>query len=385
MPQQLLTAISLLFLFCITTSAQTAHVTDPKASFIKAVVRHKELVAATNPRILAAIHDARSCLTLPTVDPPRGRIDIPSRYYSGGHGTINPQESEMSQPYYRIQNLAAQGTNRYLITGSSEESACVLHALDVWARAGTLLNYDPQQSSEAWDQVSWTIGSLALSVSVIQQDSSLDPQQLSEVIDWLHRAAQKAVSEHRSGGTQRINNNNLSYWRGLAATAVGIISNDDQLFTFGLAQYEHAIHQLDDNGSWPLEMERAELALHYEDFAIEPLVMIAELARSQGINLYSYSFHGHNLQNAVSFLFASLDDQHLVQKLSRASQKIEIEIDSDHEYFTWLEFWNLRYPTPQAARYLNRPWYASRLAGSTTLYTAPIACDDGCTLPPAKP
>ena len=373
-----ITAFSILALAALSVkaSSQAIHVSDPKASFIDVTARRKQLVAATNLRLLTAVRDTRSCSSMQSVDPPHGRIDIPRRYVNGGHGQVDPRESEISQAYYHIQNLAAAGANSFLITGSSRESACVLHALDAWAKAKTLLNYDPRESSEAWDQVSWTVASLSLSVSIIEQDTSLDARELAEVIAWLHTAAEEAVSDKRTTGNQRANNNNLSYWRGLAATAAGIISGDDRLFTRGLAQYEKAINQLDSNGTWPLEMERVELALHYQSFALEPLVMIAELASRQGIDLYRYSAHGHTLQMAVAFLFTNIKDPSLAKKLSGSEQKIEIA--GDHEYFTWLEFWNLRFPSPAASEYLTHPWFAARLSGSTTLYAAPPSCTGPC-------
>jgi poly(beta-D-mannuronate) lyase len=345
------------------------HVKNSKASFLDVTKRRQELAGATNPRLLTAIHDTKSCLSQEPVPPPSGQIEIPRRYVDGGHGKVDPKESQMSQPYYRIQHLAAEGANSYLISGDHRESACVLNALDDWAKADTLMHYDAQTDSQAWAQVGWTIASLALSVSVIDEDAALDPAKLGRVIAWLHRAAEKDVSEKKTKGELRGNSNNLSYWRGLAATATGVISGDDKLFTFGIEQYQRAIGQMSSDGSWPLEMEREELAVHYQTFALQPLVMIAELAARQGFDCYGYSTHGHTLRNAVDFLAASIDDPGIARKHAGVEQKIDI---GEEDFFCWLEFWNARFDSAGLAKYLDRPWFTSRLSGSTTLYAAPL-------------
>ncbi len=344
------------------------HVVKPRASFLDVAQRRTQLQNPSTPRLLAAIQNTRACTTDAPVDPPIGKIEIPRRYVSGGHGEVDPRESALSQPYYRIQRLAADGANRYLIGGDHHESACVLDAIERWAAAGTLHNYDAEHDSQAWDQVGWTVASLSLSVSVIEEDETLNDTELRHVIVWLHHVTEKLIAQRKKSGELRANENNLSYWRGLAATSVGILSSDDEMFAWGALQYQRAIGQLDKDGSWPLEMERKELALHYQSFALEPLVMIAELARRQDIDLYSISVHGRSLGDAVTFLSKAIKDPRLAEKHSGSSQKIDLEAD---DFFSWLEFWNARFGPSGLEIYLNHPWFASRLSGSTTLYAAP--------------
>ena len=47
--------------------------------------------------------------------------------------------------------------NQYLATGNHSESACALAQLDAWAQAHALLDYDRQESQQAWFQVEWTL------------------------------------------------------------------------------------------------------------------------------------------------------------------------------------------------------------------------------------
>jgi poly(beta-D-mannuronate) lyase len=253
------------------------------------------------------------------------------------------------------------------VTGDVKEAHCVLDVIDSWAKARALLNYNASDDpTPTFAEVGWTTASLALAYSVIETEPTLDPAKKTEAVKWLRDVAHKMTGgSHR--GDAPANKNNLSYWRGLAATAVGVISSDDELFTWGLAQYERAIEQLNDAGAWPLEMARKELAIHYESFALEPLVMIAELAARQGINLYIYRSHRHTLQDAVQFVARAIHDPAQAEKLSSSEQ----DVGSDQrDFLSWLEFWNRRFGDAGLPEFLDRPWFAARLSGSTTLYAA---------------
>ena len=86
--------------------------------------------------------------------------------------------------------------------------------------------------------------------------------------------------------------NNHHYWRALAATSIGVLSNDEVLFRFGVDTFKQAVSQEDANGAFPLEMARHENAIHYQSFALQPLIMVAEFAARQNVDLYSINSNG---------------------------------------------------------------------------------------------
>jgi poly(beta-D-mannuronate) lyase len=266
-----------------------------------------------------------------------------------------------------VQRAVALGANRYLLTGDPAEANCVLHILLLWARARTMLDYNAKEQRQLWYESEWTIESLALSVSVIRGEPSLNPADRDEVIAWLHHAVKKLLDGDAGSVTSR---NNHLFFRGLAATAVGIISNDDELFQYGLATYATAIAELNPDGSFPLEMARHELAMHYQAFAIEPLIMIASLAARQGYNIFSLEQNHHTLADAVGFLNRAILDPTLIRKYAAEPQQLDFTPGST--MLAWLEFWNARNPSPDWAPYLTKPFFDDRLAGSTTLYAAPV-------------
>jgi Alginate lyase len=213
----------------------------------------------------------RSCVATPFVAAPVGRMNIPHHYLSGSNGPINPAEAVATHVYQMFEKRITAGMNQYLATGSHAESACALAQLDGWAQAHALLDYDRQESTQAWYQVEWTLSSAGITASVLVNDSTLDPIQKKRVIAWLDDAAHKDLSFEKPGDT----NNNHHYWRALAATAVGVTASDNALFSFGIKTYQEAIAEIDANGAFPKEMARHENATHYQGFALEPLILIA--------------------------------------------------------------------------------------------------------------
>ena len=51
-------------------------------------------------------------------------------------------------------------------------------------------------------------------------------------------------------------------------------------------QYHKALGQIEPDGALPLEIKRGSRALHYHVFSSQALVLIAELGRRNGLDLY---------------------------------------------------------------------------------------------------
>jgi poly(beta-D-mannuronate) lyase len=257
--------------------------------------------------------------------------------------------------------------NQYLATGSHAESACALAQLDAWAQAGALLDYDRDESSQAWYQVEWTLSSAGITDSVLVNDSTLDAAEQRRVTDWLRTAAHKDISFEKPGDS----NNNHHYWRALAATVIGIASSDDKLFRFGIQAYVDAIAEIDPNGAFPKEMARHENAIHYQGFALQPLVLIAQFAMRQGVDLFAYQAHGRTLRDAILFFGRAVDDPSLVQPYTSDFQNMGFKSGD----FAAFAFYTARFGTeglpPSIVNALkDDPATSTRTGGSATIMAA---------------
>ena len=338
-------------------------VMDPKASVVDVASRQAALRSAAGPVAQAAIKGLQSCAATPLVAAPAGRMKIPHHYLSGSNGPTNPAEAEATRVYATFERRITAGMNQYLATGSHAESACALAQLDAWAQARALLDYDRDESSQAWYQVEWTLSSAGITDSVLVNDSTLDPVQQQRVIAWLRAAAQKDISFEKPGDS----NNNHHYWRALAATAIGIVSSDDKLYRFGIQAYVDAIAEIDSNGAFPKEMARHENAIHYQGFALQPLVLIAEFVTRQGIPIYSYKASGHTLRDAIVFFGRAVDDPSLVRPYTTDAQTTNFGSGDFAPFVFYAARFGVAGLPPSITDALQHPATATRIGGSATI------------------
>jgi poly(beta-D-mannuronate) lyase len=355
--------IAALALFCAAVQAQ--HVSDPKASYIDVAQRHEQLVHNQDPRTAHAIASLSSCTKLAPVAPPTGRMIIPPHYISGGHGPINPAEAPVTRVYGNFEHRVTSGMNQWLLTYNKEEAQCAQSQIDAWAQAGTLLNYDPKESSQAWFQVEWTLSAIAISESVLVNEPSLDPAQVKRDIQWMNKAAHRTMDFDKAGKQT----NNHHYWRGLAAVSTGVISSDDSLFNWGVGVYKQAIGELDQRGALPQEMARHERAIHYQSFALQPLVPLAEFAERQHVPLYAYrSRSGRTVIDAVNFFGEALAHPEIVKAYTPEPQLTE---GAGGDFFAFAEFYSHHVdPATIPAtilKGLEQPTFATRIGGSITV------------------
>jgi poly(beta-D-mannuronate) lyase len=349
-----------------------ATVADPSASFLDVSTRRAELAHATTPRVLEALSWKSGCVGSELPAPPAGRMIIPHHYLSGSNGPINPAENIATAPYRKLEDVVSNGASRYLATGDSAQAVCVANLLAQWAAANTLLDYSYQESSQAEYQVEWTLSSISLAWSVVQTDPAVPAAQRAQILGWMHKVTVYMFAQDPHPG-EPARENNHAYWRALCATSVGILTSDNKLYRRGPAQYVRAIGQLNPDGSFPLEMARHENAIHYQSFALAPLVMIAELARRQGIDLYSLRVNVHTIADAVDFLVRASADPSMVKKY--ASEPQTFSLFSGEKPPAWTEFWAARHPgkPPGDPWYelLTQPLVDATIGGNATLYAAP--------------
>lgn len=365
-----LSLLSLGVSFCIAEKDpyDKVSVVNSSASFLDVFARRAELVQATTPRVLQSLGSMSSCLHAEQPVPPSGRMIIPHHYLSGSNGPVNLEEAKATVPYRQLQEAVSDGAGRYVGTGDSAEAVCVANLLARWAEAKTLLDYSYQESSQAWYQVEWTLSSVSLAWSVVQSDPAIPAAQHAEILKWMQKVTAYMLDQDPHPG-EAARENNHAYWRALCATSVGILASDKKLYRRGLAQYVRAVGQMNPDGSLPLEMARHENALHYQSFALAPLVMIAELAARQGVDLYNLRVNSHTIADAVNFLVRASANPDMVRPY--ASEPQTFSLFSGEKPPAWIEYWAARHPGKPWSSMLNRPLSDSTLGGSATLYAAP--------------
>jgi poly(beta-D-mannuronate) lyase len=357
--------LSAIGLVLLSACANAQSVSSPTASYIDVQQRHEQLAHNKDPRIASAIASLNFCTKLPEVTPPTGRMIIPHHYLNGSHGPTNPEEAKATRVYNAFERRITAGMNQWLVTSSKEEAQCAQQQIDTWAKAATLLDYDSKESSQAWYQVEWTLSSIAVSESVLVNEPSLDQAQVKRDIQWMNKVAHRTVEFDKAGKQT----NNHHYWRGLAAISTGVLSSDDKLFNWGVGVYKQAIDELDQRGALPQEMARHERAIHYQSFALQPLVPLAQFAERQHVPLYQYRSHsGRTVNDAVNFLGAALANPAIIKAYTPDEQMID---DKGSDFFSFAEFYSHHVTPaqipPTILEGLQKPTFATRIGGSTTV------------------
>ena len=190
--------------------------------------------------------------------------------------------------------------------------------------------------------------------------------------------------------------NNHHYLRGSVEAAWGALVGDDAWFDRGLAAYRDAIAAMRPDGSLPLETRRGARALWYQRHAIASLVVIAEIAARQGVDLYGYALDGRDLHLALRFLLDGIDDPSLVWPYAAANDKPGGQPDyrlqdlgflttrgHGRHYMAWAEIYMARFPQrPESLRLRAlltradagfRPMIDEYSGGNTSCMFAPAA------------
>ena len=359
-------SLSLATLVFTAVPLRAQKVADPSASVLDVQTRQAFLKSTTDKRIQGAVAHLGSCVATEMVAAPTGEMQIPHHYMHGSNGPTNPAEAESTRAYGAFEKRITAGMNQWVATGNEAEARCALEQMDAWAKTSALTNYDPKTYSQSWYQAEWTLASAGVTDSVLKQDKALDAAEQGRVAAWLRKAAHQLISYEKPDEL----GNNHHYWRALAAISIGVLSNDDKLFRYGVDVFRQAVGQEDESGAFPLEMARHENAIHYQAFALQPLIMIAEFGERQHLEMYGVTEHGRTIRNAVTLLGQAIADPTVVKKYTNDVQRTNFSPGDIAE----LEFYLARFETESVpasiTTLLQRPASATRVGGNATVLAA---------------
>jgi poly(beta-D-mannuronate) lyase len=203
--------------------------------------------------------------------------------------------------------------------GSRAAAACVYSLLTDAAKADAWDDKMPTNSGVYMQN--WMLSGTALAYLKVRNSGAGTPEQDAQIQQWFGKLATR-VREYFDSGRKRPGSdawNNHMYWAGLAVASAGIADNDVDGFHWGLATYEMGIHAIQPDGSLDAEMGRGQKALHYQLYALGPLVILAELGEANGIDLYAE--RDGAIHRLVRFNLAAMKDPSLLEKRAEAKQE----------------------------------------------------------------
>ncbi len=255
--------------------------------------------------IAAASTGIHAC---PPVPAPVRDIDANTFYSDSSYSIVDPERYARNQaaikPLRDYQRGVVKISDEHLATRRPQTARCALDWLATWADADAMLG--KMTTNQSTYERKWMLAALALSYLKIREAPDLPSDRKGIVEDWLRHLARATLAyyDRPKGGTD-TRNNHLA-WAALAVAASGVAANDRALFDWGIDRSRRFIAQIAADGSLPLELARKGRAQHYHVFSLMPLIMLAEIAAANGIDLYAENSGG--IDRLARLVIEGLDD-----------------------------------------------------------------------------
>jgi poly(beta-D-mannuronate) lyase len=203
--------------------------------------------------------------------------------------------------------------------GSRAAAACVYSLLSAAAKADAWDDKMPDNNGVYIQN--WMLSGTALAYLKVRNSGAGTALQDAQIQQWFQKLAAQVRAYFDNGRKQPGTDawNNHMYWAGLAVASAGIADNDADAFLWGLSTYEMGIHAIQPDGSLDAEMGRGQKALHYQLYALGPLVMLAELGEANGLDLYAE--REGTIHRLVRFDLAAMKDPSLLEIRAEAKQE----------------------------------------------------------------
>jgi poly(beta-D-mannuronate) lyase len=235
-------------------------------------------------------------------------IDANSYYTDSHHSVIDPVRKARNEaavkPVSDYLQVVARAASAWQQRHDAADARCALDWLSAWAGQNAMLG--KMTTEQSYYTRKWTLGGLALSYARVQPAAS--PGERKRIEDWLLALANETMRHSEAHKGVR---NNHYYWEGLAVAATGAVTHDARCLDWGRKVFDHAMGQVQADGSLPHELARAGRALNYHLFAAAPLVMLASILDLQAAPL----------DRLVAFSMAGVADPSVLEKMTGFSQE----------------------------------------------------------------
>jgi poly(beta-D-mannuronate) lyase len=284
-------------------------------------------------------------------------LNLEGAWVDKKYSIIDPQKQavfdKQSEGPTHLGQYATSAADAWLSKGSRAAAACVYSLLASAAKADAWADKMPNNNSIYMQN--WLLSGTAIAYLKVRNSGAGTAEQDAQIQKWFGLLAVQ-VREYFDNGRKHPGSdawNNHMYWAGLSVAAEGIATSDAEAFLWGLATYEMGVHAIKPDGSLDAEMGRGQRALHYQLYALGPLIMLAELGESNGIDLYAA--RDGAIHKLVEFDVAAMKDPSLIAKRTGEEQKIAppysgLEIG-------WAVPWVQRFPNADLTRLIAQaPW-----------------------------
>ena len=303
--------------------------------------------------------------------PPEPQRDLTMGGFYADRGAGSSVVDERAMATYRAATAAINKfeadlttmADRYVASKPAEATlaACALDWLFAWSAADAMLG---RASDQGGYVRKWGLAPISASYLKIREEPGLDAARKKSVEAWIGRWATVVRDDYNSTKNESRRNNHV-YWAAWSVGLAAVVGDDRKLFAWSMDKARLGLKQVTPAGVLPLEMARKARAYHYHVFGAAPLVMVAELAARNGVDLYA-EYDGA-LARLVGLTVAGYDDDGFFVKASGQGQDRSGSIKGNN--FPWLEPYYARTADPAAGALIRRlrPMREVRVGGDLTM------------------
>lgn len=321
----------------------------------------------------------------PAVPPPLRHLNVVG-YYTDAAGSIIDRtrferlQAAMQPVHHFLREVTAM-TDRWARSRPEDlaPARCALTWMETWARADAMLGRVTRPQGDIERQAA--LAGLALAWAKLRQAPVVTATQRGAITRWLGDIA-AAIQPPYNIGSGLVTRNYAAYWAGLATAATAAVANDPMMFDWAVQQARIGIAQIDADGALPLELARRSRALHYHALAAQALIMTAELAAANNVDLYAE--RGGALQRLARRVADGLRDPAWFQNRAGIAQE-SVEGRWSGWHAAWLEPFYARFPDPALLPAVQRfrPMRNPTLGGDLTFgFAARVAPPPPAPRPP---
>lgn len=358
----------------LTLAAQGCDSRDSKASSPIRLEERHYLAPFHVPSARAGGQVLRQNASCPALGEPIRELAVNTRYKPGKSADVVDPDAEdayrqtMAPVITFMAGLTSQA-NRYIRSDGKDLSAadCARYSLDQWARGDAFTSVS---GSVGWFKLSTLLSGLSLSYLQIR-DAPTDAAGEAanrRIEQWLARLAGNLLEFRQHGVTGAPMENNHLYWAGLAIGATGAAVGSPTFFDFGMEAFKHGACAVTPDGFLPMELKRRHAALHYHAYALQPLMLLAELAEAN--RQPGYAACDHAIARLADNVLAGADHPEIFENKAGAPQKPVLDQQGGlpKTLWGWLAIYGKRTSLP--------PFWAQRLARTPRLAAAETGGDE---------
>ncbi|MHB0774507.1 alginate lyase family protein [Halomonas sp. WWR20] len=338
-------------------------VTDTNASYFDVDARLATLATTQNSMLLGQMDQLEigaSCRQLLEIPPLDKRIRIPGFYPS-------PEAWRLaSEPLFQFEENVSGLAGSYVSTGDTYYGECLIRFLDHWAQSDALMDfYHDPSDRQAWYATESMMFAAAMAYSIVRPRVEGMDEEKARINDWLNRLAHK--HSKIVGGEASCCNNHF-YRRALYASMIGVLTNDDELFRFGVSAAYSVLSDMTEEGGIPLELSRGRRATHYQNYALLYLVTNFQVISRQGYDIFNLEINGHTLHDAIDYAMTIIEDPSALKDYAPHEQYRGFL--EDGQYFSWVEIYLSHFNDARLEEFIRkyRPIDNRGAGGYVTLY-----------------